>query len=44
MKKPTTKAPKLRMIETSAGVVVYTVREVCENGVIREVLELEGVI
>jgi hypothetical protein len=43
MKSPK-KAVKLYMIETSAGIVFYTVREVVKDGVIREVIELEGVV
>jgi hypothetical protein len=38
------KAVKLRMIETKAGIVFYTVREVVEKGVIREIVEFEGVV
>jgi hypothetical protein len=39
-----TKAVKLRMIKTSSGIVFYTVREVEEKGIIREVIEFEGVV
>jgi hypothetical protein len=38
------KAPKLKMIATSSGVIFYTVFEIVKNGVIQEKIKLEGVI
>jgi hypothetical protein len=37
-----TKPVRYYMIVTKSGFVIYTIREVVENGVIREVLTLEG--